>query len=113
MVLTVDPSPLPVIHEILIIQICFVYILYAHLYFVIKRTEPLFAKNHFWLTWGSELSSTENEHTSRQKTAMRTGEKEFQRGQVVSLWAQESLCEREGKEGLRRKAVVTQGESEL
>lgn len=66
-VLTVDPSSLPVVHEILIIQIHSVCILAAHLYFIIKRIVPLLAKNHFWLTWGSELFSIENEHISQDR----------------------------------------------
>lgn len=67
-VLAVDPSPLPAIHGTLMVQIYFVCILYAHLYFMIKRIEPLLAKNHFWLSWGGgELSSIENENTSQDR----------------------------------------------
>lgn len=76
-VLTVDPSPLPVIHEILMLQIHFVCILYARLYCIIKKVEALLAKDYFWLTWkgGSKLSSIENEHISQDRKGHRGPER--------------------------------------
>lgn len=53
--LTAEPSFQPATREILIIKTHFVYVLYAHLYFIRKRIEvtPPLAKNHFWLSCGS------------------------------------------------------------
>lgn len=53
--LTAEPSFQPATRKILIIKTHFVYVLYAHLYFIRKRIEvtPPLAKNHFWLSCGS------------------------------------------------------------